>query len=70
VTDHIYKIVELVGTSPESVTDAIQNAITKASATIRNIRWFEVIQVRGDVSDGKVAHYQVTLKVGFTLDQA
>jgi len=70
VTDHIYKIVELVGTSPESVTDAIQNAITRASATIRNIRWFEVIQVRGDVSDGKVAHYQVTLKVGFTLDQA
>jgi dodecin len=70
VTDHIYKIAELVGTSPESVTDAIQNAITRASATIRNIRWFEVIQVRGDVSDGKVAHYQVTLKVGFTLDQA
>ena len=70
MTDHIYKIVELVGTSPESVTDAIQNAITRASATIRNIRWFEVIQVRGDVSDGKVAHYQVTLKVGFTLDQA
>jgi dodecin len=70
VTDHIYKIVELVGTSPESVTDAIQSAITRASATIRNIRWFEVIQVRGDVSDGKVAHYQVTLKVGFTLDKA
>jgi len=68
VTDHIYKLVELVGTSPESVTDAIQNAITRASATIRNIRWFEVIQVRGDVSDGKVAHYQVTLKVGFTLE--
>ena len=70
MTDHVYKLVELAGTSPESVTDAIQNAITRASATIRNIRWFEVIQVRGDVSDGKVAHYQVTLKVGFTLDEA
>jgi flavin-binding protein dodecin len=57
-----------VGTSPESVTDAIQNAITRASTTIRNIRWFEVVQVRGDVVSGKVGHYQVTLKVGFTLD--
>jgi hypothetical protein len=68
MTDHTYKIVELVGTSPESVTDAIQNAITRASTTIRNIRWFEVVQVRGDVVSGKVGHYQVTLKVGFTLD--
>jgi dodecin len=69
VTDHIYKLVDLVGTSSESVTNAIQNAITRASATIRNIRWFEVVQVRGDVADGKVGHYQVTLKVGFTLDE-
>jgi flavin-binding protein dodecin len=69
VTDHIYKLVDLVGTSPESVTDAIQNAITRASATIRNIRWFEVVQVRGDVANGKVGHYQVTLKVGFPLDE-
>lgn len=68
MSDHIYKLVDLVGTSSESVTDAIQNAITRASATIRNIRWFEVVQVRGDVSGGKVAHYQVTLKVGFTLE--
>ena len=68
MTDHTYKVVELVGTSPESVTDAIQNAITRASTTIRNIRWFEVVQVRGDVVSGKVGHYQVTLKVGFTLD--
>lgn len=68
MTDHTYKIVELVGTSPESVTDAIQNAITRASTTIRNIRWFEVVQVRGDVVSGKVGHYQVTLKVGFTLE--
>jgi dodecin len=70
MTDHTYKIVELVGTSSDSVTSAIQSAITKASATVRNIRWFEVIQVRGDVADGKVGHYQVTLKVGFTLDES
>jgi dodecin len=70
MTDHTYKIVELVGTSSESVTSAIQSAITKASATVRNIRWFEVIQVRGDVADGKVGHYQVTLKVGFTLEES
>lgn len=68
MTDHTYKIVELVGTSPNSVTDAIQSAITRASVTIRNIRWFEVVQVRGDVASGKVGHYQVTLKVGFTLE--
>ena len=69
MAEHVYKLVDLVGTSKESVTDAIQNAITRASATIRNIRWFEVVQVRGDVADGKVGHYQVTLKVGFTLDE-
>lgn len=69
MADHVYKLVDLVGTSRESVTDAIQNAIARASATIRNIRWFEVVQVRGEVSDGKVGHYQVTLKVGFTLEE-
>ena len=68
MADHVHKLVDLVGTSQESVTDAIQNAITRASETIRNIRWFEVVQVRGDVADGKVGHYQVTLKVGFTLE--
>ena len=69
MAEHVYKLVDLVGTSEGSVTDAIQNAITRASSTIRNIRWYEVVQVRGDVSDGKVGHYQVTLKVGFTLDE-
>ena len=69
MADHVYKLVELVGTSPQSITDAIQNAITRASATIRNIRWFEVIQARGEVAGGKVGHYQVTLKVGFTLEE-
>ena len=66
--DNVYKILELAGSSAKSVEDAIQTAITKASATVRNIRWFEVIQVRGHVEAGKVAHYQVLLKVGFTLE--
>lgn len=66
--DHVFKIVELVGSSKESVSDAIQTAITRASVTIRNLRWFEVVEVRGGVSDGTVQHYQVTLKVGFTLE--
>ena len=66
--DHVYKLLELVGTSKESVSDAIETAIKRASTTVRNIRWFEVVQVRGGVAEGKVAHYQVTLKIGFTLD--
>ena len=66
--DNVYKILELAGSSAKSVDDAIQTAITKASATVRNIRWFEVIQVRGHVDGGQVAHYQVLLKVGFTLE--
>ena len=66
--DNVYKILELAGSSAKSVDDAIQTAITKAGATVRNIRWFEVIQVRGHVEGGKVAHYQVLLKVGFTLE--
>ena len=56
MAEHVYKLVELVGTSGTSVSDAIQNAITRASATVRNIRWFEVAQVRGEVKDGKVSH--------------
>jgi flavin-binding protein dodecin len=70
MSDNVYKLVELVGTSPDSVSDAIQNAITRATSTIRNVRWFEVVQVRGGVTDGKVAQYQVTLKIGFTLESA
>jgi flavin-binding protein dodecin len=70
MTEHVFKSVELVGSSKESVSDAIQAAITRASATLRNLRWFEVVEVRGGVSDGAVQHYQVTLKVGFTLDEA
>lgn len=66
--DNVYKILELAGSSTSSVEDAIQTAVSKASSTVRNIRWFEVIQVRGHVEGGKVAHYQVLLKVGFTLE--
>ena len=70
MAEHVYKLIDLVGSSDVSVSDAIQNAITRAAATVRNIKWFEVVQVRGGVSDGKFAHYQVTLKVGFTLDES
>ncbi|HYZ24543.1 MAG TPA: dodecin [Rhodopila sp.] len=68
MTDHVYKVVELVGTSEESVTKAIDGAIGKASQTLRHLGWFEVVQVRGQIDNGKVAHYQVTLKAGFRLE--
>ena len=67
--DHVYKIIELVGSSSKSIEDAIQVAITRAGNTIRHIGWFEVMQTRGHVENGKVTHYQVMLKVGFTLDK-
>lgn len=69
MSKHSYKILELVGSSPVSIEDAISGAIEDASKTVRHIRWFEVIETRGHVEDGKVAHYQVTLKVGFTLEE-
>ncbi|HUG62056.1 MAG TPA: dodecin [Methylomirabilota bacterium] len=68
--DHVYKVVELVGSSKNSIEDAINNAVGRAGKTLRNLRWFEVIQTRGHVEDGKVRHYQVLLKAGFTLDGA
>lgn len=68
MSDHIYKKIEIVGSSPTGVEDAIKNAIEKASKTLRNLRWFEVVETRGQIDQGKVAHWQVTLKVGFTLD--
>ena len=68
MNEPVYKIVELVGTSDTSISDAIDTAIKKASKSLRHIGWFEVGQVRGSVSDGKVGKYQVTLKVGFTLE--
>jgi dodecin len=68
MNEHVYKKVELVGSSKESVTDAIETAVERASKTMRNLEWFEVDQVRGHIKDGKVAHYQVVMKVGFRLD--
>ena len=67
MSDHVYKIVELVGSSPSSIEDAIQGAVARASSTVQNIRWFEVLETRGHVENGKVLHYQVTIKVGFTV---
>jgi len=67
--DHIYKILELVGSSEKSIEDAVQNAISRASKAIREMKWFEVLETRGHIEGGKVAHYQVTLRVGFTLEE-
>ena len=68
MTDHVYKTVEITGSSPEGITQAIDRAIAKASETLRNLDWFEVVSVRGQIGEGRVAHYQVTLKVGFRLE--
>ncbi|TDU31791.1 hypothetical protein DFR24_1173 [Panacagrimonas perspica] len=65
---HVYKTLELTGSSPKSIEDAIETAIGRASKTIRNIKWVEVLQQRAHVENGKIAHWQVTMKVGFTLD--
>jgi len=65
---HVYKILELVGSSEKSIDDAIANAIARASKTIRDMKWFEVVQTRGHIENGTVGHYQVTLRVGFTLE--
>jgi len=66
--DHAYKIIELVGSSKTSIEDAIEGAIRRASSTIRHLRWFEIVQTRGHIQDGQVAHFQVVLKVGFQLE--
>ncbi len=68
MSDHIYKKIELVGSSPSGIEDAVNNAIGRAAKTIRNMRWFEVAEVRGHIENNKVDHWQVTVKVGFTLD--
>ena len=68
MSQHVYKLLELTGSSPTSIEDACQNAIAKASESVRNIRWFNVTETRGHVEDGKLAHWQVTIKVGFTLE--
>lgn len=68
MSHHVYKILELTGSSPSGIEDAVNTAIAKASDTVRNIQWFEVVETRGHIEDGKVAHWQVTVKVGFTLE--
>jgi flavin-binding protein dodecin len=68
MTDHVYKVIELVGSSNKSTDDAIQNAIVRASKTLTHLDWFEVVETRGHIVDGKVGHYQVVLKVGFRLE--
>ncbi len=65
---HVYKLIELTGSSPNSLEEAIETAIARAAKTVRHMRWFEVVSARGQIEDGKVAHWQVTLKVGFTLE--
>jgi dodecin len=67
--DHVYKTIELVGSSTRGMEDAVQKAIAKAAETVRNLRWFEVLDTRGHIEEGKIAHWQVTLKLGFTLDE-
>jgi flavin-binding protein dodecin len=68
MSDHVYKSLELTGSSAVGIEDAVNKAIAKASETVRNIQWFNVVETRGQVQNGKVAHWQVTLKVGFTLE--
>jgi flavin-binding protein dodecin len=68
LSNHVYKVLELTGSSPSGIEDAVTTAIAKASETIRNMQWFEVVETRGHIQDGKVAHWQVTVKVGFTLE--
>jgi flavin-binding protein dodecin len=69
MTDHVYKHVELTGSSTKSLDDAVQTAISRAAKTLRGLHWFQLTDTRGHIENGKVAHWQVTIKVGFTLDE-
>jgi len=66
--DHVYKSVELTGSSKAGPEEAVENAVARAAKTLHNLRWFEVVNTRGHIEDGKVSHWQVTVKVGFTLE--
>jgi dodecin len=70
MSDHIYKVIELVGSSEQSIEDAVNGAIARASATVKNLRWFEIVETRGHIEDGRVKHYQVLIKVGFTIEDS
>jgi flavin-binding protein dodecin len=68
--DHVYKLIELTGSSTTGIEDAVNNALSRAAKTVRELKWFEVTETRGEVAAGKVSHWQVTIKVGFTLEDA
>ena len=68
MTDHIYKHIELTGSSPESFQKAVENAVSRASKTVRNMRWFEMLDCRGQIENNQVSHWQATIKVGFTME--
>ncbi len=68
MSDHVYKKLELVGSSQTGIEDAVQNALARASKTVRNMRWFEVTETRGHLEENKINHWQVTVKIGFTLE--
>ncbi|HEX9625854.1 MAG TPA: dodecin [Acidiferrobacterales bacterium] len=68
MSNHVYKVIELVGSSTKGTDDAIQNAVARAAKTLKNLDWFEVLETRGHLADGKIAHFQVKLKVGFRLE--
>jgi flavin-binding protein dodecin len=70
MSNHVYKVIELAGSSEKSIDDAIRNAIARAAKTVRNMRWFEVIDTRGHIEGNSVAHFQVTVKIGFTLEDS
>jgi dodecin len=69
MSDHVYKLIELTGSSQTGIEDAVNNAIARAAKTVRNMRWLEVTETRGHIENGKVQHWQVTVKVGFTLEE-
>ncbi len=69
MSDHVYRVTEIVGSSPDGVDQAIRNAVARASQTLHNMDWFEVTEIRGHLQDGSIAHVQVTVKVGFRLDE-
>jgi len=66
--DHVYRVIEITGSSEKSISDAIEMAVSRASKTLRHLRWFEVTQMRGHLDGGKIQHYQVTLQIGFTIE--
>ena len=69
MSDHVYKIIELTGSSTTSIEDAVANAIAKAAKTMRNMHWFQILESRGQIAEGRIAHWQVTVKIGFTLEE-